>query len=102
MNKLQILDLEENALVELPDWFDQLHRLRVVNLENNSSLTRLHPHVASLHAFSCKRCDRITEPPSAVCQGGFEDIRQYYNDLKEGSVDIVLSTIVLIGRKEAG
>ena len=102
MNKLQILDLVENALVELPDWFDQLHSLREVNLDNNSSLTRLHPHVASLHTFSYKKCDSITEPPSAVCQGGLEDIRQYYNDLKEGSMEIALSTIVLIGRKEAG
>ena len=102
MKRLQLLDLWSNSLIELPDWFDQLHSLREVNLDYNSSLTRLHPHVASLHTFFYAGCGSITEPPSAVCQGGFEDIKQYYNDLKKGCTHIVLSTIVLIGRKEAG
>ena len=102
MKRLQILYLMSNSLMELPDWFDQLQSLTALHLDNNSNLTRLHPHVASLYTFSCLDCDSITEPPSAVCQGGFEDIRQYYDDLKKGSSEIVLSTIVLIGRKEAG
>ena len=102
MKKLQSLELRDNSLIELPDWFYQLQSLTDLHLDGNSSLTRLHPHVASLHTFTDEECDSITEPPSAVCQGGLEDIRQYYNDLKEGSAEIVLSTIVLIGRKEAG
>ena len=102
MKRLQILYLNNNSLIELPDWFYQLQSLTELDLDRNSSLTRLHPHVAALHTFSYLDCDSITEPPSAVCEGGFEDIRQYYSDLKEGSAEIVLSTIVLIGRKEAG
>ena len=102
MSELQTLNLSYNSLIELPDWFDQLQSLREVDLDYNSKLTRLHPHVASLHKFTFEDCNSITEPPSAVCQGRFQDIKQYYNDLKKGSTDIVLSTIVLIGRKEAG
>ena len=90
MKKLQILELKNNSLIELTDWFDQLQSLTYLHLDNNSSLTCLHPHVASLHTFSYKQCDSITEPPSAVCQGGFKDIKQYYNDLKEGSVEITI------------
>ena len=102
MSELQTLNLSYNSLIELPDWFDQLQSLREVNLDENSKLTCLHPHVASLHKCTFKGCNSITEPPSAVCLGGLQDIKQYYNDLKKGRTHIVLSTIVLIGRKEAG
>ena len=102
MKRLQILDLRNNSLMELPNWFYQLQSLTELSLDRNNSLTRLHPHVASLHKFTFKGCNSITEPPSAVCQGGLQDIKQYYNDLKKGCTHIVLSTIVLIGRKEAG
>ena len=102
MKRLQILDLRSNSLIELPDWFDQLQSLTELSLDRNNSLTHLHPHVASLHTFTYQECYSIKEPSSAVCRGGFNDIKQYYIDLNEGSEDIVLSTIVLIGRKEAG
>ena len=102
MRELQTLNLSHNSLIELPAWFDQLQCLREVNLNDNRKLTHLHPHVATLHKFTCTGCNSITEPPSAVCQGGLQDIKQYYNDLKKGRTHIVLSTIVLIGRKEAG
>ena len=102
MSELQTLDLRRNSLIELPDWFDQLQCLRELNLSYNSKLIRLHPHVASLHTFTCEDCDNLTEPPSALCKRGLQDIKQYYNDLKKGRTHIVLSTIVLIGRKEVG
>ena len=37
-----------------------------------------------------------------MCEGGLDDIKQYYADLQASSDSIILSTVVLLGRKEAG
>ena len=102
MECLDTLELEENSLTELPDWFGDLKSLNYLDLDKNSHLTRLHPHVATLSMFRCYGCRNLTEPPYAVCEGGLGNIKQYYADLQASSDSITLLTVVLLGRKEAG
>ena len=104
MRKLQELRLDKNTITKIPSWIGELEFLQSLNVFNNHSLTRLDPAIATLKLthFSCEGCYNLIEPPYAVCEGGLTEIDQYYKDLAEGKETMILSSIVLIGRKEAG
>ena len=104
MVKLQKLLLNENTITKIPSWIGKLEGLQSLNVSYNPTLTRLDPAIAKLklHHFTCDECYHLIEPPYAVCEGGLPEIDQFYKDLAEGKETMILSSIVLIGRKEAG
>lgn len=104
MVHLGSLNLSNNDLRELPEWIDTLRALKRLDLSNNYNMTHLHSNITSLplENFTSINCAELVEPPLAVCLDGFSNIKQYYKDLERGRTAITLSTIVLIGNKEAG
>ena len=81
-----------------------MRKLRSLDVSGNRTLTRLDSAIATLKLthFKCDGCYNLIEPPYALCKGGFTEIDQYYKDLAVGKETMILSSIVLMGRKEAG
>ena len=104
LTRLSLLDFSENSIGELSDCIEKLVSLTYLNISSNIPLLRLTSSITSLNleSFDCVNCYNLIEPPYAVCEGGFSDIKQYYKDLEDGKDTMTLSTVVLIGRKEAG
>ena len=104
LTRLSFLDISANSIGELPDGIGKLVSLTNLNISKNIPLMRLTSSITSLNLerFECNYCYNLIEPPYAVCQGGFSDVKQYYKDLDDGKDTMTLSTVVLIGRKEAG
>ena len=104
MWKLQKLQLNENTITKIPSWIGKLECLQSLDVSGNRTLNRLDSAIATLKLtdFYCDGCYNLIEPPYAVCEGGLTEIDQYYKDLAAGKETMILSSIVLIGRKEAG
>ena len=75
-----------------------------LDLSQNKGLRKLSNGLGKLSVwdFRCGGCWNLIEPPYAVCQGGFDAIKQYYLDLETGKELLSLTTAVVIGRKMAG
>ena len=104
MKNLKDLNVSQNRIKQIPDGIGSLNCLSVLDISHNTSLMRLTSFLTSLslERFICANCYNLNEPPYAVCQGGFSEIKQYYKDLDDGKDSMTLSTVVLIGRKEVG
>ena len=104
LTSLSFLDFSKNSIGALPDGIGKLVALTHLDISENTPLMRLTSSITSLDLwiFKCENCYNLIEPPYAVCQGGFSEIKQYYNDLDDGKDTMTLATVALIGRKEAG
>ena len=104
MEKLRVLKLNMNKVTKIPSWIGKLECLQSLDVSGNRNLIRLDSAIATLKLthFKCDNCYNLIEPPYVVCEGGLPEIGRYYKDLAEGKEAMILSSIVLIGRKEAG
>lgn len=105
MEFLRDLDIGNNKLIELPSWIGQVKSLTNFSVARTLSLTKLDSSIASLahlERLNCSDCFNLIEPPYAVCEGGLSDVRQYYKDLGDDKTPMILSTVILVGKKHAG
>ena len=104
MQNLKRLEVNRNSIKQIPDWIGSLTGLSFLNISDNTPLMRLNSSITALNleSLACRSCYNLIEPPYAVCQGGFSEIKQYFKDLDDGKDAMTLSTVVLIGRKEVG
>ena len=104
MSHLEELNVRNNKIEVIPEWIRHLSSLKKLDVRNNKHLKKLHKSLLLLHLdrLHTNECYSLLEPPYFVCEGGLENIRQYYTDIDRGSHSMTLASVVVIGRKMAG
>lgn len=100
--KLTSLDISSNCFKHLQDWLCHLPSLQVLNVSNNPALTTLPRnlcHLTSLYSIILDS-ENFIYPPSDVCKGGAEEIREYL--CKECEIDYQPSTTDTLSSSSRG
>lgn len=102
MNHLKIINLNDNAISELPYRIGELQSLRELRLANN----RLQSLPYSLASLQLKVLDvsgnPLVTPPKEIVRKGRKEILGYLKDLAEGSEPCYRTKLMIVGQENVG